>query len=159
MPSSTRCSNGSEMLLFLLLFFFAELFVSLKVGMMIGFGWTVTWILVSMAVGIVLLRLSPYALMSNFQTFNFGRFDIRDVHNASLAYLLGAILLIVPGVLSDLLGVVLLLYTLYLHLFATMRPTPKTSYKDHFTDEGESNVIDVEIVDDRDRLDTDRRSR
>ena len=147
------------MLLFLLIFFFAELFVSLKVGMVIGFGWTVIWILVSMTVGILLLRLSPYALMSNFQTFNFGRFDIRDVHNASLAYLFGAILLIVPGVLSDLLGIGLLLYTLYLHLFATMRPTQKTAYKDHFTDEGEANVIDVEIVDDCDRLDTDRRSR
>ena len=146
-------------MLYLLLLFFAELFVSLKVGILIGFGWSVIWILFTMVLGGLLLRLSPYALMSNFQSFNFGRFDVRDVHNASMAYLLGAILLIIPGVLTDMIGAGLLLYTLYLHLFATMRPTHRTEYKDHFTDEGEPNVIDVEIVDDDDRSDTDRGSR
>ena len=146
-------------MLYLLLLFFAELFVSLKVGIAIGFGWSVIWILSTMVAGGLLLRLSPYALMSNFQSFNFGRFDVRDVHNASMAYLLGAILLIIPGVLTDLIGMGLLLYTLYLHLFATMRPTRKTEYRDHFTDEGEQNVIDVEIIDDGDRCDDDRGSR
>ncbi len=147
------------MMLFLVLLFFAELFVSLKVGIVIGFGWSVVWILSTMVLGGLLLRLSPYALMSNFQSFNFGRFDVRDVHNASIAYLLGAILLIVPGVLTDLLGVGLLLYTLYLHMFATMRPTRQEPYKDHFTDEGEPHVIDVEIVDECDRSERDRDGR
>jgi len=146
-------------MLYLLFLFFAELFVSLKVGILIGFGWSVIWILSTMVLGGLLLRLSPYALMSNFQSFNFGRFDVRDVHNASMAYLLGAILLIIPGVLTDMIGAGLLLYTLYLHLFATMRPTQRTEHKDHFTDEGEPNVIDVEIIDDDDRSDTDRGSR
>ena len=146
-------------MLYLLLLFFAELFVSLKVGILIGFGWSVIWILFTMVLGGLLLRLSPYALMSNFQSFNFGRFDVCDVHNASMAYLLGAILLIIPGVLTDMIGAGLLLYTLYLHLFATMRPTQRTEYKDHFTDEGEPNVIDVEIIDDDDRCDIDRGSR
>ena len=144
-------------MIFLALLFFAELFVSLKVGIVIGFGWSVAWILASMAVGALLLRLSPYALWNNFQTFNFGQFDIRDVHNASMAYLMGAVLLIVPGVLTDLIGVGLLLYTLYLHLLATIRSTPKTIH-DPFN-EGDSDVIDVEIIDEPDRSDTDRRSR
>ncbi|WP_456391801.1 FxsA family protein [Nitratifractor sp.] len=147
------------MLLILVLLFFAELFVSLRVGIAIGFGWSVVWILSTMIVGGLLLRLSPYALMSNFQTFNFGRFDVRDVHNASMAYLLGPILLIIPGVLTDLLGVLLLGYTLYLHIFATIRPTPKTESFDPFTQEGEPDVIDVEILDEPDRRDTDRPGR
>ena len=137
-------------MLYILILFFTELFVSLKVGTIIGFGWSVVWILSTMIVGGLLIRLSPYALMSNFQTFNFGQFDIRDVHNASMAYLLGAILLIVPGVLTDLIGVALLLYTLYLHLFARIKPTTKTSY-DPFNEGEESNVIDVEIIDKSDR--------
>jgi len=147
------------MLLILVLLFFAELFVSLRVGIAIGFGWSVVWILSTMIVGGLLLRLSPYALMSNFQTFNFGRFDVRDVHNASMAYLLGAILLIIPGVLTDLLGVLLLGYTLYLHIFATIRTKPKTESFDPFTQEGETDVIDVEILDEPDRRDADRPGR
>jgi len=145
-------------MIFAVLLFFAELFVSLKVGLMIGFGWSVIWILSTMIVGALLLRLSPYALMNNFQTFNFGRFDVRDVHNASMAYLLGAILLIIPGVLTDLIGVALLGYTLYLHMFATIRPKQNPQNFDPFN-EGDNDVIDVEIVDEPDRRDLDRRSR
>lgn len=145
-------------MLFVALLFFAELFISLKVGIAIGFGWSVIWIFATMIVGGLLLRLSPYALMSNFQTFNFGQFDIRDVHNASMAYLLGAILLIIPGVLTDLIGTGLLGYTLYLHLFATIRPKRTPQNFDPFN-EGDNDVIDVEIVDESDRRDLDRRSR
>ena len=144
-------------MIFALLLFFAELFVSLKVGIAIGYGWSVVWILATMVIGGLLLRLSPYALMSNFQTFNFGQFDLRDVHNASMAYLLGAILLIVPGVLTDLIGIGLLAYTLYLHTFATIRPKQKPQNYDPF-DKGEEDVIDVEIIDGPDHRDSDRRS-
>ncbi len=133
-------------MLYILILFFTELFISLKVGTIIGFGWSVVWIVSSMLFGGLLLRLSPYALMSNFQTFNFGKFDIRDVHNASIAYLLGAILLIIPGVLTDLIGLALILYTLYLHLFAKIKPTPTRSY-DPFKEGEDTNVIDVEIID------------
>jgi len=145
-------------MIFAVLLFFAELFVSLKVGIMIGFGWSVVWILSTMVIGALLLRLSPYALMSNFQTFNFGQFDIRDVHNASMAYLLGAILLIIPGVLTDLIGVALLAYTLYLHMFATIRPKRTPPNYDPFS-KGEEDVIDVEIIDEPDRRDLDRGGR
>jgi UPF0716 family protein affecting phage T7 exclusion len=145
-------------MIFLVLLFFAELFVSLKVGITIGFGWSVVWILATMVIGGLLLRLSPYALISNFQTFNFGRFDVRDVQNASMAYLLGSILLIVPGVLTDLIGLGLLAYTLYLHMFATIRPKRNPQHYDPFN-KGEEDVIDVEIVDEPDRRESDRRCR
>jgi len=145
-------------MIFVVVLFFAELFVSLKVGIAIGFGWSVIWIISTMIIGAILLRLSPYALMNNFQSFNFGQFDIRDVHNASMAYLFGAILLIIPGVLTDLIGIVLLGYTLYLHMFATIRPKQHPQNFDPFN-EGDNDVIDVEIVDEPDRRDLDRRSR
>jgi len=146
-------------MIFFVLLFFAELFVSLRVGIAIGFGWSVVWILATMIVGGLLLRLSPYALMNNFQTFNFGHFDVRDVQNASMAYLLGAILLIIPGVLTDLIGIALLGYTLYLHLFAKIRPKRNPPYDPFENHEGEYDVIDVEILDEPDRCDTDRSGR
>ena len=146
-------------MLFLLIFlFFAELFVSLKVGLIIGFGWSVVWIVVSSIIGVLLLRLSPYALWSNFQSFNFGNFDIQDVHNASIAYLIGSILLIIPGVLTDILGVALLLYVLYLHLFARIKPSIKQENNNFKQQEGETDVIDVKIIDERSSIDSNRSS-
>jgi len=127
--------------------FFAELLASLKVGLVIGFGWSVIWILGSAALGGLLIQLSPYALMHTFNTMNLRGFDMRNAHNAALSYLFAAILLLIPGVLTDGLGLLMLLYTLYLRLFVTMRPTNPNSHK------GDDDVIDVEIIDESDRRD------
>ncbi len=127
--------------------FFAELLLSLKVGLIVGFGWSVVWILGTAALGYVLIRLSPYALMHTFNTMNLNDLtNMRNAHNAALAYLFAAILLIVPGVFTDLLGLLMLLYWLYLRLFATMRPNNQSPYN-----KGDDDVIDVEIIDESDR--------
>jgi UPF0716 family protein affecting phage T7 exclusion len=129
--------------------FFGELLVSLKVGLTIGFGWSVIWIIGSAMLGGLLIRLSPYALMQTFNTMNLSDFDVRNAHNAALSYLFAAILLLVPGVVTDGLGLVMLLYTIYLRLFATMRPNNPHTHK------GDNDVIDVEIVDESDCRDAD----
>ncbi len=128
--------------------FFAELLISLKVGLVIGFGWSVIWILLSAALGGLLIQLSPYALMQTFNTMSLSDFGQRNAHNAALAYLFAAIGLILPGVMTDALGMLALLYSLYLRLFATMQPK-----KNHHNYQGDDDVIDVEIIDDHDRSD------
>jgi len=127
--------------------FFAELLASLKVGLLIGFGWSVVWIVISAMLGYLLIQLSPYALMQTFNTMNIRDFtDMRNAQNAALSYLFAAILLIIPGVLTDGLGILMLVYSLYLRLFATMRP--KTKFNQY---QGDDDVIDVEIIDESDR--------
>jgi len=127
--------------------FFAELLVSLKVGLIIGFGWAVVWILATAVLGYGLIRLSPYALMQTFNTMNLRDFtDMRNAQNAALSYLFAAVFLIIPGVLTDAIGILMLFYSLYLRLFATMRPKTKSK---HF--QGDNDVIDVEIIDESDR--------
>ena len=128
--------------------FFAELLVSLKVGLVIGFGWSVIWILGSAALGGLLIQLSPYALMNTFNTMSLSHFGLRHAHNAALAYLFAAILLIIPGVMTDLLGIGSLLYSFYLRLFATMQPNNPNHSK-----QGDDDVIDVEIIDESDSRD------
>jgi UPF0716 family protein affecting phage T7 exclusion len=128
--------------------FFAELLVSLKVGLVIGFGWSVVWILGSAALGALLIQLSPYALMQTFNTMSLSDFGLRNAPNAALAYLFAAILLIIPGVMTDIAGLLLLLYSLYLRLFAKMAPNRPTH-----TYQGDDDVIDVEIIDEPDRSD------
>ncbi len=136
------------MILLFLIFLMTDFFVSLKVGIEIGYLNSVLWIIGSAILGGILLRLSPYALMSSFQSLSFGEFDIHDVQNASLSYLIGSILLIIPGVLSDTIGLGLVMFSLYLHLFAKIRPKKYNNFQNFNQNQGEENeIIDVEIID------------
>jgi UPF0716 family protein affecting phage T7 exclusion len=68
--------------------------------------------------------------------------DIKKFQDASMASFMGAILLIIPGVFSDLIGFGLLFYTFYLRFIATITPSKPNIHKT----QGEDDVIDVEIV-------------
>ena len=132
-------------MLFLIVgYFIVELLASIKVGITIGFGWSVIWVVATSVLGAILLRLSPYAIMDTFNNLAFKKFDIISAQNAAIAYILGAILLIIPGVFSDILGVILLLYTIYLRIFAKI-PDGITHFNNK--NKGDSDVIDVEIID------------
>ncbi len=124
--------------------FFLELFVSMKVGDIIGFLPSVLWILGTMTIGGLLLRFSPYAFMGNVMSVQMGKLDPKSANALSMSYLLGSILLIVPGVITDFLGVGFLLYALYLHILAKIRPQQYNNYTDK---KGDNDVIDVEIID------------
>lgn len=139
------------LLLALIPFLLLELYLSLYVGERIGFVWSAVWIVLSMIVGVQLLRLSPFAVMGNLEAVKRGKLSMQGFHNAATSYLIGALLLIVPGVLSDILGILVLLYTLYLQFVVKI-----TSEKPPFnpTTKGEDHVIDVEIIDSStDRID------
>ncbi len=129
-------------MIFILGYFILELLFSIKFGMSIGFGWSVVWVVGTSILGGVLLKLSPYAIADSFNKIAFERFDIVSAQNAALSYVLGAILLIIPGILSDFLGIALLLYTLYLRLFAKMPQRNENIYQK----KGDDDVIDVEII-------------
>ncbi len=126
--------------------FLLELYLSLKVGEQIGFWLSALWIVVSAMVGVVLLQRTPYTVAGHMRDMMVGKSDPQRFHNASAAYMVGALLLIVPGVLSDLVGVLSLLYSFYLRSRATMNRS-----KVHSTyHEGEEDVIDVEVIDSSD---------
>jgi len=131
------------MLLILLIpFLFAELYLSLSVVEEWGAGWSVLWIVGTIFVGIQLLRNSQYAIEGGMMNVSKGKLDIQSFQNASMAYLLGSILIIIPGILSDTFGVMALLYTLYLQFIAKVTPE-----KPNFNQKGDDDVIDVEIID------------
>ncbi len=131
-------------------YFFIELYVSLKTGENIGFLWSVIWIVGSFMLGMALLQKSQYTMMSNMNAVRQGKLDMRKFQNAGLSYFVGAILLIIPGVFSDFLGLLALAYTLYLQFIAKITPE---STNNHFKKQGEDNVIDVEIIDEHSRSD------
>jgi len=124
-------------------FLLLELYLSLEVGENIGFLWSAIWIVVSMLAGFRVLQFSSLSIMGNLNSVSRGKLSMRSFQNASTAYLLGAILLIIPGVLTDFLGLVALGYTVYLQFIAKI--TPEQTKFD--TKKGDDNVIDVEIID------------
>ncbi len=124
-------------------FFLLELYLSLKTGESIGFFWSVIWIVSSAVLGMILLQNSPHAIMGQMQSVQRGKLNLKKFQDASMAYFIGSILLIVPGVLSDLMGVAALAYTLYLQFVAKITPE-QSNFK---TNQGDDNVIDVEIID------------
>jgi UPF0716 family protein affecting phage T7 exclusion len=137
------------MIFLIIPFALIELYLSLKTGETIGFFWSVVWIVLSFALGMMLLQKSSQTMMGNMQSMRQGKLDLRRFQNVSMAYFIGAILLIIPGVFSDFLGVIALFYTLYLQFVAKITPEGTT----HFTKQGDDDVIDVEIIDEHSRSD------
>ena len=125
-------------------FFLIELYVSLKMGESIGFLWSVIWIVGSFMLGMVLLQKSQQTMMGNMNAMKQGKIDMRKFQNAGMSYFIGSILLIVPGVFSDFLGVLALVYTFYLQFVAKITPEQTNN---NFKKQGDDNVIDVEIID------------
>lgn len=139
------------MIFLIIPFALIELYLSLKTGETIGFFWSVVWIVLSFALGMMLLQKSSETMMSNMQSMRQGKLDLRRFQNASMSYFIGAILLIIPGVFSDFLGVIAFFYSLYLQFIAKITPERTT----HFTKQGDDNVIDVEIIDEHSPSDRD----
>jgi len=131
-------------IILLIPFLFLELFLSLKMGESIGFFGSALWIVLSMLAGFKLLQSSSFTMMGNLNAVRKGKLSMQSFKNASTSYFAGAILLIIPGVLSDFLGVIALFYSLYLQFVAKMTPEQTNN---NFKNKGDENVIDVEIID------------
>jgi len=120
-------------------------------GENIGFMWSVIWIVMSMMLGFRLLQSSSFTMMGNLDAVRSGKLSMKGFQNAATSYLVAAILLIIPGVLSDFLGLFALLYTFYLQFVAKITPEQKNN---NFKTQGDDDVIDVEIIDEHSRSDS-----
>jgi len=138
------------MIFLLVPFFFIELYLSLKTGEEIGFAWSAIWIMGSFMLGMALLKRSSLTMMNNMNAMRQGKLDVRKFQNAGMSYFIGSILLMIPGVFSDFLGVIALAYTFYLQFVAKITPE---SANNNFQTQGEDDVIDVEIIDEHSRSD------
>lgn len=140
------------LLLILLPYLFLELYFSLSVGEDIGFLWSVIWIVTTFFIGMGLLKNTHITLMKNMQSVSLGKLNAQSFHDASLSYFVGAMLLIIPGVFSDFVGVMALLYTMFLQLGGTIPFIKNKNNIKKSNQQGETDVIDVEIIE----YDTDR---
>lgn len=137
-------------MIYVLFFLIFELFVSLEVGSSIGFLWTVIWIVASFIIGMGLIQNAHTTIRGNMQSLKEGKINMKSFHDSATSYFLGAILLIIPGVFSDFLGLIALLYTFYLQLGGTIpdskNKTNINNLNKHSNKQGDDDVIDVEVI-------------
>ncbi len=121
----------------ILIFFYAclELFGLVEIGRLIGGAAIFGEILITGVAGILILRVSVGKALPGMVINLFaGRFSLKALfHNRELRLLLAGVLLVIPGVISDIAGLALLV--------RHFTPIPTRHRHHHKTD---SDVIDVE---------------
>ncbi|SFV60730.1 hypothetical protein MNB_SV-9-942 [hydrothermal vent metagenome] len=131
------------LIVIILPFIFAELYLSLSVVEEIGAGYSVIWIIGSIFLGITLLKNSQYTIANGMENVVNGKLGLDNFKNASMAYVFGSIFILIPGIITDVFGIGLLLYTIYLHFIAKVTPEKQNLSNQQ---KGDDNVIDVEII-------------
>jgi UPF0716 family protein affecting phage T7 exclusion len=136
-------------MIYFLLYLFAEIFVSVEIASAIGPFWTFVEVVGSAVAGLLLLTNFRYTLFENMQAMMEGRITPESFQKQNMASLIGAILLIVPGFLTDIVGLALqfgLFANIVANRLAKRGRRNENIDTTPFHEEGESDVIDVEII-------------
>ncbi|WP_277640912.1 FxsA family protein [Wolinella succinogenes] len=134
----------------LLGYLFLEVLVTLELGEAIGGVGLFAEIILSGLVGGVILVNFRYSLEETFLALRAGKLSEGEFIGANLLRIVGAILLMLPGVLSDLLGVMLqfgVLGGMAFRLLYPHNPSSKESQRDE-------RIIDVEVIEIDQKKDT-----
>lgn len=133
-------------MIYFLIYLFAEVFLTIEIASKIGGLATFLEILGSGFLGIFILMNFRHALSENLDALRTRQIDMQGFSNRNIMGLLGAILLILPGFLSDLIGILMqfsLLGTLIINRFTRKYPT-ENNYTQ--TTRKDDHVIDAEII-------------
>lgn len=134
-------------MIYFLIYLFLEVYVTVDIASRIGGLAMFLEIIGSAFLGIFILMNFRHALAENLDALRTRQIDMQGFSNRNITGLLGSLLLIVPGVLSDLIGTLMLLFlfgTLLINRFTRKYPTENTTQ----TPQKDDYVIDAEIIDD-----------
>ena len=138
---------------YLLLYLFIETLVSVAIASSIGGLLTFLEILISAVAGVFIIKNFNYSIRDNLEAVSRGQISAGEFQRMNIASMVGAILLIIPGFFTDILGL-LLQFEKFATLIATkifkLKNKDKTDLDpnyDPFTKKGENDVIDVEVID------------
>jgi 2-isopropylmalate synthase len=134
-------------MIYFLLYLFLEVLVSVNIASAIGGVWTFVELIVSALAGFAILANFRGTLAENIQALNQARIDPMEFQQLNLFTILGAILLILPGFLTDIMGVLLQFTVVTKMLVNRFVAKSKQETQTHFTQK-DDHVIDVEIVSD-----------
>ncbi|MEA1918000.1 MAG: FxsA family protein [Campylobacterota bacterium] len=138
-------------MIYFLVYLFLEVIVSVQISSAIGGIWTFVELLVSAFIGFTILVNFRTTLAQNFQAVASNCMSLDEFQKLNLFTLLGAILLILPGFLSDIIGILLQfsVFTDMLVVKYNMKKNGSTCSVDksnNIKDKKNETVIDVEVI-------------
>jgi 2-isopropylmalate synthase len=134
-------------MIYFLIYLFLEVIVSVKIASAIGGVWTFVELIGSALAGFLILANFRGTLAENIRALNQARIDPVEFQQLNLFTVLGAFLLILPGFLTDLIGILLQFSVITKMLVNRFVSKSKHDSSTHYTQKDE-HVIDVEIVGD-----------
>ncbi|MDO9206983.1 MAG: FxsA family protein [Sulfuricurvum sp.] len=136
-------------MIYFLIYLFLEVLLTVEVASQIGGLMMFSEIVLSAFIGIVILFNFRATLLSNIMELRERRVDANGFYKRNLLSLLGAILLILPGILTDVIAVLIhffLLGQLIVNRFTPKYPQQNPPNTSNYSKD--DNVIDAEIISD-----------
>jgi len=139
-------------MIYFIVYLFLEVIISVNISSSIGGLATFVEIMLSAFVGISILINFRKTLVENMTAVSYNCIDLEQFQKLNLFTLFGAILLIVPGFLTDILGVLMqfsVFTSMLVNRYHVKSGNCKTSFDEqNHINKKDSDVIDVEIIDD-----------
>jgi len=133
---------------YFLIYLFLEVMVSVNISSAIGGFATFAEIIFSAVLGFILIANFRVTFVQSLQALSNRTITMEEFQKLNAWTILGAVLLIMPGFLSDIVGI-LLQFSFFATLFAKKVLHVKSfSPKNNFKKGREDEIIDVEIIDD-----------
>ncbi|WP_345974449.1 FxsA family protein [Sulfurimonas sp. HSL3-7] len=142
-------------MIYFFVYLFLEVMISVNLASEIGGFYTFLEILLSALIGMVLLVNFRATLVENMHAVSMQKIDVQEFQRLNIFAVLGAILLILPGFLTDIIGI-LLQFSVFTKMLVN-RFTAKSPFENQDSgnrtythtqihEEKDDNVIDVEII-------------
>ncbi len=128
-------------MVYLLIYLFIEIYVSVKIASAIGPFWTFVEILATAFLGFWIIKNMHIQMAATMQALSRGEISVEEFESMHIYTLIGAILLIIPGFFTDILGLLL-----QFGVFSKFIARKIFKLKPKKTDRGDDDVIDVEII-------------
>jgi 2-isopropylmalate synthase/UPF0716 protein FxsA len=144
-------------MLYFLVYIFLEVIISVNISSAIGGLVTFLEIIISGFIGVSLLMNFKSNFRENLNAVSYDCMNLKQFQNLNLFTLIGAIFMVLPGFFTDILGALMqfsVFTTMLVNSYNVKFAKCNTNFDTNQTNnvKKESNVIDVEIINDNNRI-------
>ncbi len=132
-------------MIYFLIYLFLEVVISVEISSVIGPLWTFIEIILTAFIGISMLINFRTTFLKNLTVVSYNCINLKEFQRLNLFSVIGAIFLILPGFLSDIIGL-LLQFSVMTNMFVNYYGVKSSKCKSNINKK-DDNVIDVEIID------------
>ena len=136
-------------MLYFIIYLFLEVIISVNISSAIGGLATFAEIMFSAFIGISILINFRKTLVENMTAVSYNCIDLEQFQRLNLFTLFGAILLIIPGFLTDIMGILFqfsVITSMIVNRYNVKSGNCNNSYNEQKNIQKDTDVIDVEII-------------